>query len=128
MSERITGVQEIKVTVDDIVGYSVGSTLKDEPAARGETRMILGGIFVQRMAHEYDLLPIEVVIEWLDWLWTGGGFTVEAGWYAPCDQCGMPAIRQERFSVLLCEMHYHESMEQHHADLENDDRAIGLIP
>jgi hypothetical protein len=91
---------------------------------------ILTAMAKKEVAHATDLRPIDIDGEYIDWEWDQPNhwFGVELGWRAVCSQCGFTAIQQNSYDSPLCITHFIESMEQDRADLDNDDRAIGLLP
>lgn len=130
MMNEQRGIYEGAVTPTELVNWAIGLTLDDQPVPRGSLIQMLVEVVKKRVGHDEDLRPLDIDVEYADHEWdrANGWFGIKVGWRAVCAQCGFTATQQNVYDEPLCLDHFLESMEQDRADLDNDDRAIGLLP
>ena len=114
------------VSLEDVVQFTIGRTLADE-AVDGQA--VIVDIAIARIAHEYDLHVLDIVVQAVDVMYTNYTWSVDLIWSVQCDECTHDAVIGEtsKFSQPLCRTHLDEAYEQDLADQHNDDVALGLI-
>jgi hypothetical protein len=133
MAEQLYDQATMTITLDDVVSTVKGLTLADEDVPfEGQ---ILKAIAAARFAHTYDVKVTDVEIMSWDQMHKlipvpmrdpVEAWEVDYTFLVWCDHCERVAIHQTEFSSNLCDPCFKDAMEQHWADLRNDDRAVGL--
>ena len=117
------------VSLEDVVQFTIGRTLADEAV---DGQHVVVDIVIARIAHEYDLHVLDIVVQAVDVMTCDDDFThtwsVDMQWSVQCDECSRDVEIGEttKFSQPLCRTHLDEAYEQDLADQHNDDVALGL--
>ena len=129
MSDISGHVYYESVGIRDIAQMAFGLALGDNPLP-----LTNQGLFVHwasvREAAKHDLKPSDFEIEAVDIAAKSPDsfyFSVEFWWWVSCDMC--EATANSHYSDdghFLCRHHGEEGLKQEQADLDNDDRAIGM--
>ena len=113
------------VNLEDVVQWVITRTLADEDVDR---QHVVVDIAIARIAHDYDLHVLDIVVQAVDVMYTNYTWSVDLIWSVQCDECTHDAVIGEtsKFSQPLCRTHLDEAYEQDLADQHNDDVALGL--
>jgi hypothetical protein len=129
MSDLSGHVHYESVGIKDIAQMAFGLALGDNPLPLTNQGLFVHWVSV-REAAKLDLKPSDLEIEAVDIMAKspdGFYFSVEFWWWVSCDMCENTAITHySADGNFLCRFHGDEGYQQEQADLENDDRAIGM--
>ena len=120
---------QFEFDINDVRHYIISRTLADEPVRHWQALFV--DMALEKIAHREDIHVDDLRVEYHDMDNLAGNdrslsWWVEVGTTIECFECEYPAVVTPEFSGPLCAVHYAEALEQEHADLQNDDIAIGL--
>ncbi len=129
MSDALTGIETMDIHIEGVRDYVTLATLADQETPR-EGMNLLRAIVKHKLAVKWDISdPNDIEVEAWDIERDGMLYwQTEMWWRVYCDQCEQTAIHQTDMSGNACQHHYDEAWKQEQADLDNDDRAIGMQP
>ncbi len=116
------------VSIQHIAQMVIGLTLADKPVPR-TNRDLFERWALLKEAHEWVVRINDIEVQFLEVTpqsSDGFYFSVEIMWFIGCDLCELESVEWTWSNTPLCNAHWRDGQAAEKADLENDDRALGL--